>query len=146
MVQTQYHVPFFMRQSYNGSLSQPSKLMTRVRLPSAALKAPVNRVLFFALAAFLVGACFLVSSPNGFLPILILSCWTCFGIHVSAFVDSEASSEWCFSRQPAVFVGSPDRTLKKKARLFFKNDFTCARIISVGTSLLFNRCGAFSAR
>jgi len=42
--------------------------------------------------------------------------------------------------------GSPDRTLKKKARLFFKNDFTCARIIPVGTSLLFNRCGAFSAR
>ena len=27
-----------MRQSYNGSLSQPSKLMTRVRLPSAALE------------------------------------------------------------------------------------------------------------
>ncbi len=29
---------YTMRQSYNGSLSQPSKLMTRVRLPSAALQ------------------------------------------------------------------------------------------------------------
>ena len=27
-----------MRMSYNGLLSQPSKLMTRVRLPSSALK------------------------------------------------------------------------------------------------------------
>lgn len=36
-----------MRMSYNGLLSQPSKLMTRVRLPSSALKRPF-RSLFFA--------------------------------------------------------------------------------------------------
>ena len=36
-----------MRQSYNGSLSQPSKLMTRVRLPSAALKRTSFGSLFY---------------------------------------------------------------------------------------------------
>ena len=38
-----------MRQSYNGSLSQPSKLMTRVRLPSTALKAHRFDELFLCL-------------------------------------------------------------------------------------------------
>ena len=36
-----------MRMSYNGLLSQPSKLMTRVRLPSSALKKLIDKMSFF---------------------------------------------------------------------------------------------------
>ncbi len=42
-------VQTILRLSYNGSLSKPSKLMTRVRLPSAAEKSWYEYRLFFIL-------------------------------------------------------------------------------------------------
>ena len=41
-----------MRMSYNGLLSQPSKLMTRVRLPSSALNLPKTGRFFYCRMIF----------------------------------------------------------------------------------------------
>ncbi|WP_273464482.1 hypothetical protein, partial [Treponema berlinense] len=53
--------------SYNGSLSQPSKLMTRVRLPSTALKTPEkNQEFFYFKLGFFLHKVFLTPDAEGF--------------------------------------------------------------------------------